>query len=510
MNAAVDPRWRNGLTVAAAGMLAVAIGGLLAGGSLGIAAVVALGCAGIVVVWGRWARIETLLLGFLVAGYVIGNRGFAQIMPFPTLPLLFGELVLAIAGAMFLVQSALRRELPFRLDALNLVLLLLIVLGAARMAIDFRRYGLWALRDFATIYYIGFFFLAQHVSRAARERRLLGAAFVGSCLALPWVVLLFRRYPDFFLGQLVLNGTPIVFIKDDLAATFLLAGFFPLLAPPATPARGGAWRGAAAGTVFLAGLWLLSRAAMVGFALAAAFALAGRSRRILKVTAIAASLGIAAAAGAAALDDAPLRQSRLYALYEHLVSIADVQGRGAYEGPASIDSGDNNRFRLVWWRTIASRVLDENPVFGLGFGYDLSHDFVSTYELIGDDFNTRSPHNILFTALGRMGFTGLALFLGLFAAMAARTLAAARAARRRTEGSERALALWCACWVILVSACFGVVLEGPMGAVVFWTLLGLASASSAALETGSDDANQSDQRPKYSVVETAAAGAMGR
>jgi CHASE3 domain sensor protein len=34
--------------------------------------------------------------------------------------------------------------------------------------------------------------------------------------------------------------------------------------------------------------------------------------------------------------------------------------------------------------------------------------------------------------------------------------------------------------VILVSACFGVVLEGPMGAVVFWTILGLASATSAA------------------------------
>lgn len=470
---------RHRLIAVVACLLAIWFGSLLANGQPALVAVAALLCAGLVILWGRWAWIETLLLGFLIAGYVIGNRGFAQIMPVPGLPLLFGEAVLA-AGAMFLVQTALRRELPFRLDTLNLVLLLLILLGVARMVFDFRRYGLWALRDFATIYYIGFFFLAQHVGRAARERRLLGAAFVGSCLVLPWVILLFQRHPDFFLGQLVLNGTPIVFIKDDLAATFLFAGFFPLLAPPATPARGGTWRAAGAGTVFLAGLWLLSRAAMVGFVVAAAFALAGRSRRILKVTAVAASLGLVVAAGAAALDDAPLRQSRLYALYEHLASIADVQGRGAYEGTASIDSGDNNRFRLVWWRTIASRVLDENPVFGLGFGYDLSRDFVSTYELIGDDFNTRSPHNILFTILGRMGFVGLALFLGLFAAMTARTLAAARAARRRTEGGERALALWCACWVILVSACFGVVLEGPMGAVVFWILLGLASATPVA------------------------------
>jgi hypothetical protein len=28
---------------------------------------------------------------------------------------------------------------------------------------------------------------------------------------------------------------------------------------------------------------------------------------------------------------------------------------------------------------------------------------------------------------------------------------------------------------MFVCACFGVVLEGPMGAVIFWTLLGMAS-----------------------------------
>ena len=35
---------------------------------------------------------------------------------------------------------------------------------------------------------------------------------------------------------------------------------------------------------------------------------------------------------------------------------------------------------------------------------------------------------------------------------------------------------WCYVWAIFTSACFGVVLEGPMGAVVFWILLGAAAA----------------------------------
>ena len=31
--------------------------------------------------------------------------------------------------------------------------------------------------------------------------------------------------------------------------------------------------------------------------------------------------------------------------------------------------------------------------------------------------------------------------------------------------------------MIFISACFGVILEGPMGAAVFWTLLGLANSA---------------------------------
>jgi len=43
---------------------------------------------------------------------------------------------------------------------------------------------------------------------------------------------------------------------------------------------------------------------------------------------------------------------------------------------------------------------------------------------------------------------------------------------------DPSLGTWCAAWVILVSACFGAVLEGPMGAVIFWSALGLAAAMS--------------------------------
>lgn len=92
----------------------------------------------------------------------------------------------------------------------------------------------------------------------------------------------------------------------------------------------------------------------------------------------------------------------------------------------------------------------------------------------------RSPHSSVFAVLGRTGFLGLALFLVLVGLMIARTRTAAKATRAGLDGATRALSWWCACWVILTSACFGVVLENPMGGVVFGILLGLARASTKA------------------------------
>jgi hypothetical protein len=43
---------------------------------------------------------------------------------------------------------------------------------------------------------------------------------------------------------------------------------------------------------------------------------------------------------------------------------------------------------------------------------------------------------------------------------------------RTSSSPPEDVALWALLWPLLVSACLGVVLEGPMGAMVFWTTLG--------------------------------------
>jgi O-antigen ligase len=96
----------------------------------------------------------------------------------------------------------------------------------------------------------------------------------------------------------------------------------------------------------------------------------------------------------------------------------------------------------------------------------------------GEEFSTRSPHNIFVTYYGRMGGVGVALWGGFCVVLLGRTWRCLRHTSDPVTWS-----LWCGAWVILVSGCFGVVLEGPMGAVIFWTLLGLANSTPVPDET---------------------------
>ena len=177
-------------------------------------------------------------------------------------------------------------------------------------------------------------------------------------------------------------------------------------------------------------------------------------------------------------------QTKAYAIYEAVVSIADYSGTRDYQNEMSSDKGDNNRFRLVWWRNVAEETLTTSPVLGLGFGADLAHGFLLEYYPTGDtDFTARSPHNIFMTTLGRMGLAGAAVLLAIYLLQARLTARIAREARV-DPAKQDAMTLQAAVWVVMVSACLGVVLEGPMGAIPFWIMLGLAHHAATREESG--------------------------
>ena len=218
------PQLRRWLVTGGSVVLAVWSGWLVAHGAYllpALAGIIAL--AAILVRLTRLSA-DVILLGLLLIGYIVGNRGFAQLMPLPGLPLFPAEFGLAVGLGWVLTQAALRRTLPWRSDFLNWALLLWLILGTARVVVDVRRYGLFAIRDYATIYYTAFFFLAQHYGVQPRARRYLIGCVMVAVIALLPVYFLFSEFPLFFFIHLTVQGVPLVYLKGDLAYTFLAAG----------------------------------------------------------------------------------------------------------------------------------------------------------------------------------------------------------------------------------------------------------------------------------------------
>lgn len=463
----LPPLWRNRLLATLAGLFAIWMGGSIARSEIIGPMIGCLGLGLIALSFCQPVPLSTLALGGTLVGYEIGNRGFAQILLSLGLPLFPAEACLLFVGGIQFMQWAWRRETPWRRDWLNYSLLAWMLVGGARLLPDLRAHGLVALRDFAMVYYALFFFLTQALADAPINRRFLHGSLLFAGLGLVPVYAAYLLWPEFFFNQLSFRGTPLIFFKDDLAGTFLAAAalLFFLQYEERRP-RG--WL-LASGIAVAMTLATGNRASMLGLLGTTAF-LAVRGRwRFGGVLLAAGGLFCLGSITFSAVSNHPFERTAAYRVAERAVSIVDWRGTGAYS-EVNAAKADNNRFRHVWWRNVVDETLETNPFFGLGFGHDLAARFVREYQPTeADDFTARSPHSVLVTIFGRQGVVGLVAFLAVIGAMVRETW---RAFRERSETSP----WWAAAWTILISACFGVVLEGPMGAVVFWTLLGLAHA----------------------------------
>lgn len=468
------------LLIAAAALAALAIGAGIAEETYGLAAAVGIG--GLSVLLWRISRvpIDALAAGLVLFGYIVGNRGFAQLHP-PGLPLLPAEFVLGLGIGMLGIRCAMNRRLPLQVVPLDLTVLLFLLIGMVRFAFDFPNYRFLAARDFAMVYYAAFFFLAKGWAADERVRHWLWGCLLAGLLSFGPLWVLSTTFPEFFLEQLTVWGAPLIYFKGDVGAAFLAAG---AVWSTASAARGRAVAWALAGALSTGVALSNSRAALLALGVAVAIAGVLRWWAFVRVQAVLATAGLAVLLLWGGLSPRPFTQSRFYLLMESVISIADTQGTRTYRSAALIDKPDNNQFRLTWWRTVRDETLTLNPLLGLGFGYDLASQFQRIYQPeVDDDFTARSPHSYPVTTFGRMGAVGLLALCALLTAIARETW------RARDEPARAAA--WLMIWTIFVSACFGVVLEGPMGAVVFWTLLGLANGTSVSRDDGpaaTDDA----------------------
>lgn len=452
-----DRVWIIGVTAAALA-LSVWLGALVGSGELAIPIAVFVGLllVALKTVTARHVRTEVLVLSFLTFGYIVGNRGFAGIKLVPGLPLYFGEIGMLTCVALYAMRNAFLKQNPVSPGVLSHAIVVFLLIGVARFLVDFRTYGEFAARDFAAVYYAAFFFLgfsaSQHIdSRRCYEKIL----FVSMTLLIP-IYLIDLFFPDLFT-HITLQGLPVILQKGDLQAIFLgWASFYCFLQDETGKHRR-----------ILAILSMVSLALMIHSGCRAAYVAAFFGCFLMFVARQYAWLTIQAAAALAVLliVFSVVGFNRNYGLYE-----AVKQSHGMED-----TSTQNNQFRLVWWREIFEETQSQAPWFGLGFGYDLAAGFLrlSAAQIDPEAFDVRSPHNYFVTIYGRMGAVGECVWVVIVFSICQNALASAWDVRRGRQGIA-ALALWAGVTMLLVSAAFGVVLEGPMGAIPFWCALGMA------------------------------------
>jgi O-Antigen ligase len=474
-------------------IVAVIVGAQLGGGSWIVPIViVALGLLfAIYKIFLKAIRIEALILGFLIFGYIVGNRGFAQLTLTSASPVYLGETGMLCCIGILLTRLALKREQLIPKSHLSMAIVVFLAIGAVRLCCDVFLHlspatTVVTLRDSAVVYYALFFFIAYKIGSDAVGRQLLERCVLLACIALfPVFVIQFFAAPEFF-NRITVRGYPLIAQKGDLTTTYLAFASFYFFLQPAKGAKLFLFRTLSI-FFFVGMLMLMARAALFGYACAVGLLLWARKPQFVLYQV---AIGLVALILIASLQIGHIKgeSNVVTRLTDRVQSMMDVTGSGKYRGTVGDYSANNNEFRTVWWTTVLNETINKNPIFGLGFGYDLSASFVTNYySNYYSNWDTRSPHSVWVTLFGRLGIVGWLSFL-LIAILIVRSSLRTASLVARGKLPASALAFWTGVIIILGSASFGVVLEGPMGGVLFWSLLGLAASQkehSSAIEKGS-------------------------
>jgi len=410
-----------------------------------------------------WGDKYLLWLSVALCGYALAGRGFAYL---GFAPLFVGEITLMLGIATLATSANVGRIMG---SGLIWLILIFMGWGAFRTIPYISVYGMDALRDGMTWGYASYAIVVAALI-AANPRRLLVLMsryrkFVWILLVLGPVFWLIARFAKPVMPLWPWANVELIEVKGGDYAVHL-AGIYAWLVGVGRLSN--PWVGLLGLPVGLA-MNVTGRAAMLSFILCAAVATALRplTRFMVKlpiviILLIAFGWGLDAhlRAGPEVSREISVRQ-----LFKTLDSILP--------GSRHHDLDSTKEWRLDWWDKIVKYTI-HGPYFwtGKGFGVNLAND--DGFQVFADQ-SLRSPHSANLSILARAGVPGLSIWIALHAAWALTMFNAYFSARRM--GHKR----WCglfafllAYWVaFIVNASFDVYLEGPMGAIWFWSLVGM-------------------------------------
>ena len=409
--------------------------------------------------------IEAKVVGFLLLGYLSMSRSFAYLVGVPALKVFIGEVVL---GAFFLLHTratmgrwvaALAK--PTTLSGVAWGLFLFLGYGVFQLlrGICIGYPSFEALQNLAFNYYPLYFFvglwvgmlqpkfLAAFIRLLAWWNGIYGVAYLLFLNSLTWTI---PGSPDVRLfGQ---PGGSAVALLGLLSFELNLMRAWPLFLLNSFVMLGvqvrAEWLGwLVAVTVWACvtkrlgrvGGWLMAVALLLGIIYVADINLPGPVGR-------GGSISVQEILGRAL---APLNQEVAAQYAEHAET---------YVGTVS--------WRTGWWWAIWDSIHEDPVRTLLGYGYGFPLGSLISY-MEGDPM-VRTPHNVVFYALGYGGWLGVALFL-VFQLCLVRVLWL----RYHLTGQPFGLVYWA---MVCTEASFGNFLETPFGAIPFYLLVGLAVA----------------------------------
>jgi hypothetical protein len=415
------------------------------------------------------------LVGPLLAGYLLFDKAFAYIH-LPGTPLYVGEMVLLV-GALGCLAATGYLRIVVRDDAMLALLAAFFLWGFIRFLPGLRVYGIYAVRDFALVYYSLFaFFIAAAL---ARSPEILERLIVQLNRFAPWLLLWLPF--AVILGREVATGPNVPFSTipitthkaGDAAIAALIAVGSLWLFPSGRSARSRVLWSVAALIVFALVATqnrggLLSAAA--GIAVGLAF-FRDRMRLIvpaIAVTAVVVGVGTLLSlqiSGSAASQGRAFSASQLFA---NVASIAGAQESGNQNGTAQ------GRLTL-WSETLHKQVSDDRLVDGYGFGPNLAYLAGGVNAEGSSSDPLRSPHNSHLDVLARVGVVGISLWIALWVGWYWRLITGCRRLAQRGLYTRRRVAVMCLMVVTatLLSAFFDPQLEGAQAAVLLWVAFGV-------------------------------------
>lgn len=422
----------------------------------------------------KWAAWWMLLL----AGLAMGGKGTAYIgLP----PIFITEVILVIGCVLLLLQPG-WREL---LKSPTVVLILAFALwGFARTLPYLGTYKIDALRDGVLYGYAAFALI-------------IAGMVVSQPQLLPWILRKYRKFacvflmvmPFFWVAGQVLSGkvplwpwapdVPIIDLSPGDApvhlgaiVAFAIVGLFrsellglprrlleavmPLLALSLV---------AIAGAVSRGGLVSFGLAASAGFIMRPRSAWARNMAFVLMV-----------ALPAVVLVDPRLPvpgRDREFSARQLLLNVTSIVSENRVG-----DLDGTKQWRLRWWGKIVDYTFHgEYFWMGKGFGINLADS--DGFQVEFDATPLRSPHNGHLSVLARMGVTGFVLWVLIQVSWLYAMLNAYIRARQRSHLTWMMLFVFLVAYWLAISfnAAFDVYLEGPMGGVWYWSVIGFGLAS---------------------------------